>query len=345
MPGVKSFPLGELARWKFAAVLALVCFAPVTVESQVEDSGLNSSDTPVIGAPLLVKERRLELSGCAVVEGGVLVVEDELIGAVLLLESPRSESRELTTVKLERKKKARAPFADAFKLFPFQDFEDIASDGVSQVYLIGSHHGKDGERRPDREFLFQAEWDGRDRELKVVGEQYGLLDRIAPVLEELGCGIGLSKTAVSPALNIEGLALHGPSLYIGLRAPVTPDGEAILLTIPTVSAFEAEGVVEAVTLPLNGGGIRALDWDAVGGRLLVLSGSADETAGGAPQAALWAWTPESKALTKLLDFPPDLARKGPEGVCRLPEHAGGKLLVVLDGEDGGAGAELLEIDG
>lgn len=303
---------------------------------------VSESKSPGVSAPITVQERRLELSGCAVVEGGVLVVEDELIGAVLLLEDLSRRPLSLSTIKLERKKKARAPYADAFKLFPFQDFEDIASDGGATVYLLGSHHGKEGERRPDREFLFCAEWDQKDRELKVVGEQYGLLKTIAPLLDTLGCGIGLTTTEVSETLNMEGLALHGDTLYVGLRSPLTAAGKAIVLYGPAQAIMAGTATLQPLEVDLNGSGVRALDWDPVRGALLILGGPSSDTAG---SAGLYVWNPVDSALANLVTFEPDIARKGPEGVCRLPVSAGGKLLVVLDGEGNEHGAEFIEIDG
>lgn len=298
-----------------------------------------------VGEPVAVQERRMELSGCALVEGGVLVVEDELIGAVLLLEDTAQRPLVLSTVTLERKKKARAPFASAFKLFPFQDFEDIASDRAFSVYVIGSHNGKDGERRPDREFLLRAEWDIEHKELKVVGEQYRLLERIAPNLELLGCGIGLTNTEVKSTLNIEGLALRGDTLYIGLRAPLTPAGKAIVLSGPAKDIMGGSGALEAAELDLGGLGVRALDWDPVRNELLVLSGPSFDPTQAGSTSEVSGYDPATKTLTKIVTFEPAVARKSPEGICRLPQELGGKLLVVLDGEGGAQGAEFIEIDG
>lgn len=331
---------GTVRTLSVMLVLTLMSCAAGTAQS--EETEVSEAKA---GAPIAVQERRMELSGCAAVGGGVLVVEDELIGAVLLLENTARRPLVLSTVKLERKKKARAPFAEAFKLFPFQDFEDIASDGASAVYLIGSHHGKEGERRPDREFLFRAEWDAKDRELKVVGEQYRLLDLIAPVLDELGCGIGLTATEISSALNLEGLALHGETLYIGLRSPLTPAGNAIVLSGPAEAVMAGSAPLEASALDLGGSGVRALDWDPVRGVLLVLSGPSSDRPDGDAVSTLSGFDPVTGTRTDILTFAPEIARKSPEGVCRLPQDSGGKLLVVLDGEGSEKGAEFIEIDG
>jgi hypothetical protein len=331
-----------LGRASAGVVLFVVLASCAAGSAEQEGGTVNESKAPSVGAPIAVQERRMELSGCAAVEGGVLVVEDELIGAVLLLDDFSQGPLSLSTIKLERKKKERAPYADAFKLFPFQDFEDIASDGGSTVFLLGSHHGKGGERRPDREFLFCADWDPKDRELKVVGEQYGLLKTIAPLLDTLGCGIGLSTTEVSDTLNMEGLALHGDTLYLGLRSPLTTAGKAIVLFGSAQAIMAGAATLQPLELDLNGSGVRALDWDPVSGTLLVLGGPSSDTPG---SAGLYSWNPVTSALANLIAFEPDVARKGPEGVCRLPVSAGGKLLVVLDGEGSEHGAEFIEIDG
>lgn len=324
-----------LTRMAFAGlfVIASGCSAQGDDVNQASSTGATS----VQGMPL-------ELSGCAVVEGGVLMVEDEAIGAVLLATDMKKQPLNLTQVKLERKKKQRAPYADRPKLFPVQDFEDIASDRSSNVYFLGSHNGKDGERRPDREFLLYGEWEKKQGEIKVLGENYQLLDLAAPVLADLGCNLGLTRETVDPLLNMEGLAWHEGQLYIGLRAPLTPDGKGIIL-VGDADALIGGGFaasLKAITLDLDGGGIRALDWDPVKGALLVVSGAHED--GAAAQPALWACDTAGESLQKIHAFDAEVARKLPEGVCRLPEASGGQLLVVLDGGGKNDGGEVVFLD-
>ena len=298
-----------------------------------------------VEGPVAVRDRRLELSGCAAVSGGVLVVEDEVVGTVLHLNTPSGDAPEVTHIKLERKKKQRAPYAPRPKLFPIQDFEDIASDRDGDVYLIGSHNGKEGERRPDREFLLHAEWDRESAELKVIGEQYALLDSLAPVLDRLGCGIGLTATEVSDALNIEGLAYNAGTLYIGLRSPLSADGKAIVVAASARALFDGDSPIplDPIELDLSGGGIRALDWDSKSNMLLAISGPPID--GATAEAALWHVDTSKADATPLHTFSAEHARKQPEGVCRLSEADGAGLLVVLDGNASitGGGAELLTL--
>jgi len=279
-----------------------------------------------------------ELSGCAVVDGGVLIVEDEAIGSVMLAREIDSRPVALEVVKLERKKRDRAPYAPKSKLFPVQDFEDIASNGADVVFFIGSHNGKGGERRPDREFLLRAVWEQKSSELKVSGENYNLLEQINPALRALGCDIGLSTVDVDEVLNIEGLALHDGRLYIGFRAPLTPEKKAIVLHAPVGELLDAQGRPEpvAVVLELDGGGIRALDWDPKREQLLIVSGPSRD--GDTAPAALWQCDQSGDNLQKILVFDEAIARKHPEGVCRLPD---GRLLIVLDGEERASGSEVV----
>ncbi len=324
----------------------------------VSDSGpswaQNGKDTPIVptpdshtatlSEPMAVRDRPLELSGCAVVDGGLLMVEDELVGSVLLVEDSTATPLVVSTVKLERKKKDRKPFAAADKLFPLQDFEDIASDRDELVFLVGSHQGKNGERRPDREFLLQATWDKKGKELKVRGENYHVLDQIAQSLDTLKAPVGLSKESVVDTLNIEGLAYHDSQLYIGLRGPKTPEGHAILFTVDPSEAFGGSGKPNWTPqrLDLQGAGIRGMDWDPKRNVLLILSGPGHDSHG--VPFTLWQCNPDGTGLTPIVEFPPAIAKKLPEGICRLPEDGGGDLLVVLDGEGGGHGAEVVHID-
>lgn len=303
---------------------------------------------PQISHTATVGSRGFELSGTAVVSGGLLLVDDESIGSVLFVTGPPDSPGVAAAIKLERKKKERAPYAPQPKLFPIQDFEDIATDRDSEIFLLGSHNGKDGERRPDREFLLRGKWNldiknPTDSEIKVTGEQYHLLEGIAPGLEALGVEVGLSDTAVSDRVNIEGLAYHNGRLFVGLRSPLTASGNAILVTLESETAFGSPDRLEPTfqEIDLDGGGIRALDWDPKRESLLAVSGPAVDD--GPTSAQVWHVDPDTGESTVWYTFTADIARKGPEGICRLPEKDGGQIVVVLDGEGSDGRSEMLLI--
>ncbi|MGE0707590.1 MAG: DUF3616 domain-containing protein [Planctomycetota bacterium] len=275
---------------------------------------------------LAVDSVTLELSGVDRVEGGFLVVEDELVGAVLFLDDASLQRGQphVATSKLERRRKDVE--AGQEKLFPIQDFEDLASDGARAVYLLGSHsmrvrRGR-WERRPDREFIIQAGWEPADRALSVADgkKQRG---RYSKLLDDLVRDHG---EAVLHGFNAEGLALRDGRLYVGLRAPLE-QGKALVFHATAKEVFGGEPVRwQKLRLELGGGGVRALHWDAGRGELLALSGPALE--GVEPAPVLWAADPETGKATELTR-PRSSSGGWPEGVCRLDAE---RLLVVYDAE-------------
>ena len=336
-------------RWSRPALILLLAFTINTAlcandHGDTEMKGKKKGAGTSVIRP--VKDRPLELSGCAVVKGGMLVVGDELIGSVLYLKDVDASPAVFATINLERKRTDRKPYTSLDKLFPLQDFEDIATDREERVYLLGSHEGKrykgetQFERRPDREFLLEAKWDRKDEELKVGAENYGVLDQIVPVLNTLGCGITFSETLSDPAINIEGLAFRDGTLYLGLRAPQTPAGDAIVLIADADAAMGTGnfGGWKPISLDLRGGGVRGLDWDPKKSQLLIVSGPGVDKKNGT--AALWRCDAGGESLQVVLEFDEDVAKKGPEGVCRTED---GDLIVVLDGEGGKAGGEIVVI--
>ncbi|MFN7145286.1 MAG: hypothetical protein ACK4YP_16050, partial [Myxococcota bacterium] len=95
------------------------------------------------------------------------------------------------------------------------DIEAIAwKDGAYQA--VGSHStNKDGEPRPARERIVTS--DGR----------------AFPVALD-GCPACVAAKGTKPdagGFNIEGAAWHGGTLWLGLRAPLAPNGAALLLAL------------------------------------------------------------------------------------------------------------------
>ena len=179
-----------------------------------------------------------ETSGSAVV--GVvgkrlLIADDELVGTVLDCPEPLLNPWNCGLVRIERKRKQSRPHTEQPRLAAVQDIEGLASDRSNTVFLVGSHEGKGGEHRPDREFLIRAEWDDEKRELEWKWIYEGLAKDFQKVLQDVGEKFPLDKTTIHEEFNIEGLAYRLLSdsegmLYVGLRAPLTPDGKAVILS-------------------------------------------------------------------------------------------------------------------
>lgn len=164
------------------------------------------------------------------------------------------------------------------------------------LYFIGSHSNKrGGNPDPDREFLFAVEVSGTgaDTQFAFLGStsrlEQDLLSWDSQNLHGLGTNyfnfVGAAASGVQPeqvnGFSIEGMT-HSPdfeSLWIGFRAPQTPDGLALLMSL-TLSNDLLSGNTEpalfgdAIQLNLGGRGIRSIEKAKDDSGYLILAGPA-----------------------------------------------------------------------
>ena len=282
-----------------------------------------------------VRMQLFELSGAALVEDGILIADDELVGTVYFSPSAALDNLHLLPVKVERDREESAPFSKKSKLFPVQDFEGLTSSGDT-VFLIGSHEPHRSEaRRSDREFVIKAKWDDGDLRFKKIYKD--LLPDMEDVFKEIDVDLDVKTTKVEPKVNIEGVAVNEDVLFVGFREPQS-DNKAILVSVNQKQLFDGEPEYSISTIALGGAGIRGLHWDEDGNRLLLLSGGADDKGdkdaaiipgvwalelGGSEPALLHAFTPEE------LGGPPGEKRAKPEAIVGLPD---GRVAILMDGE-------------
>jgi hypothetical protein len=221
------------------------------------------------------------------------------------------------------------------------DVESIAAGDGGEVYLLSSQsYSKKGKRKSARTALLRLRKQGTG--FRVDGEVHlaELLDADTVQATALGLPNGTRN------LDIEGLAARGGSLYIGLKAPLDPQGNAIIWRIASPTAlFEGKPLastgastwarvrvdveVEGKTTP---GGISDLLFMADGTLALTSTPSTADGAAG----ALWRIdTPESGAPRPILvkRFP----GFKPEGITQ--SFSQDKLMLVFDT---GGGAPLFE---
>ncbi|MDP2309548.1 MAG: DUF3616 domain-containing protein [Pseudomonadota bacterium] len=136
------------------------------------------------------------------------------------------------------------------------DIESLALRGAGYT-VVGSHStNKDGKARPQRERLLTPE---------------GVL---APLVLD-ACPTCVAARGLGPdqsGLNIEGAASWGDRLWLGLRAPLSASGKALLLGLDAGGA-----VAETVEIDLGGLGVREMI--PYGDGLLLIAGpTADASA-------------------------------------------------------------------
>jgi hypothetical protein len=203
------------------------------------------------------------------------------------------------------------------------DPEGITSDG-RHFYVVGSQSKKTGF---DGDGLVRFTFDAGSRRVGGVERIAGLKAWLADNVPELA---GTAKRIGDDVLNIEGLAWdpRKQRLLLGLRAPQV-GGDALILPVRLADAtgtFSRSNLRfdgPAIRLPLGGGGIRSLEYDATRQVFNVIAGAgADEES---RDFQVFEWSGDTGApLRRITTFSRDLK---PEGFAR--SVIGGRTASVI----------------
>jgi hypothetical protein len=164
------------------------------------------------------------------------------------------------------------------------DFEELDGEGVAYAapyfYVVGSHgcSRRKGKFRLSTFILARVRVDQEGRPVDAAETTYRLSD-LLPRVDEAGAYFGRGLDEDSKGLNIEGIAVQGENVFVGLRAP-SLDGRAFILRANVDQLFEpgrepAPPTALAETIPVALGpdvGIRDLA-PLPDGRLLILAGA------------------------------------------------------------------------
>ncbi|EIC20267.1 Protein of unknown function (DUF3616) [Thiorhodovibrio frisius] len=258
-------------------------------------------------------------------DGRILVVEDEpdrtfsitrFVAGGLLTEDPMLDLR-------------------LMRDFPSKpnDLEGLSMDADGYIYAITSHsRDTKGRREPSREQLLR---------FRIVGdnafdpqEYTDLIEQLrrSPVLQQT-----LSQYTDQPVdfsdINIEGLTFDQSKrgLFIGFREPVV-DGQSMIVKMDNPQGiFELgeEAHFSAVALlDLQGGGIRALTYDPILGRFLMVN----EISGyqGNPYSQLWSWSGEPEAQPVPIALPEIINLHNVEAIASVTVNGESRLLMMSD---------------
>ncbi|WP_437277525.1 HlyD family efflux transporter periplasmic adaptor subunit [Sorangium sp. So ce375] len=125
------------------------------------------------------------------------------------------------------------------------DVEGIAAGDAGETYLLSSQsYSKKGKRKPERTALLRLRQDGQG--FRVDGEIH-----LAEVLDaDPARAAALGLPDGTRALDIEGLAFRQGALYLGLKAPLDPQGNAMIWRVSSPAALfggEDAAAVEAAS--------------------------------------------------------------------------------------------------
>jgi hypothetical protein len=204
------------------------------------------------------------------------------------------------------------------------DPEDITSDG-KYFYLVGSNT-----REAEKRFgLIRFAFDSSTNQVTaspIPNLRTLLLERV-PDLKEAG-----AKKAKYDGLNIEGIAWDpaGHRLLLGLRSPLAAN---LALIVPIVvrdpaAPFTVENLSfnesPTIKLPLDGLGIRSIQYDWKSKTYLIIGGATEMQVRG--EFSLWRWDGHEK-VTRVAVLDPEMK---PEGITRVQVGDADFVLVVGD---------------
>ena len=259
-----------------------------------------------------------EASGVVQVPGsdGVLFVDDDHPEEVFFMRlgQDRKQAGSITSVKLNTS---------------IIDLEGITTDGA-YFYVVGSQSKPVGS---DLAGLARFKFDANDQRAVDTQSISGLKSFLADNVEELR---GMQDTDYDRGgINIEGVAWDPirKRLLLGLRSPIV-DGQALVVPLKLrdpQGAFSRDNVEvenqKAIRLPLNGAGIRSIEYDDLRKTFRLITGAGPDAE--RMDFKLWEWSgsgePPTLSETETFD-----RRLKPEGITRVTSGNQNFTFIVFD---------------
>lgn len=269
----------------------------------------------VANQPMPIAGGKFEASGVTHVPGtaAVLFVDDSRTREVFWMELAADGSQ----------KSAATPIAlDA----DITDPEGITTDG-RWFYLVGSQSKKSGF---DGDGLVRFQLDAQSRRVQQIERVQGIKRWLAGQVAELK---DMAERVGEDGVNIEGLAWDPARrrLLLGLRSPV-PHSNALVIPITlrdhnaplTKENLAVEGGA-AITIQLDGAGIRSMEFDedAKAFRIIAGEGSSRQNR----DFRIVEWSGDGNAVREIARFE---RRLKPEGITRAVIDGKPRSVVVFD---------------
>lgn len=301
------------SRWPllYALALILVFFFAIIYASRNGIQRSSAGMTAFIGGTF-------EASGVVYVPGtdGVLFVDDDRNDEVFFMRvgQDRKQAGSITAVKLSAN---------------IIDLEGITTDGA-YFYVIGSQSKPEG---GDLTGLARFKFDSQSQRIADTQSIAGLKSFLANNVEELR---GMQRTTYDDGgINVEGLAWdpNGKRLLLGLRSPVV-DGQALIVPLKlrdpqgafSFDNIEVEGG-KAIRLPLNGAGIRSMEYDEAAKTFRLITGAGPNSE--KMDFKIWEWSGNGEP-TALRETDTYDRRLKPEGITRVKSGDQSFTFIVFD---------------
>jgi hypothetical protein len=259
-----------------------------------------------------------EASGVVHVPGsdGVLFVDDDHPNEVFFMRlgQDRKQAGGITPVKLSAS---------------IIDLEGITTDGA-HFYVVGSQSKPVGS---ELEGLARFKFDAQAQRVGETQSISGLKSFLADNVDELR---GMQNRSYEDGgINVEGVAWdpNRKRLLLGLRSPLV-DGQALVVPLKLrdpQGSFSRDNVeVEsrtAIRLPLNGAGIRSIEYDDLRKTFRLITGAGPNSE--KMDFKLWEWNGNGEPST-LLETESFDRRLKPEGITRVTSGDRSFVFIVFD---------------
>jgi hypothetical protein len=259
-----------------------------------------------------------EASGVVHVPGtdGVLFVDDDHTDEIFFMRvgEDRKQVGQITAVKLSAN---------------IIDLEGITTDGT-HFYVVGSQSKPQG---GDLTGLARFKFDSQNQRIVDTQSIAGLKGFLANNVDELR---GMQNTTYDDGgINVEGVAWdpNRKRLLLGLRSPVV-EGQALVVPLKlrdpqgafSFDNLEVEGR-KAIRLPLNGAGIRSIEYDELGKTFRLITGAGPNAE--KMDFKLWEWSGNGEPPT-LREMDTFDRRLKPEGITRVKSGDKNFTFIVFD---------------
>ncbi|HEU5460017.1 MAG TPA: DUF3616 domain-containing protein [Pyrinomonadaceae bacterium] len=295
----------------YALALILIFFFAIIYASRGVIQRASGPMTPFAGGTF-------EASGVVHVPGtdGVLFVDDDHTDEVFFMRvgADRKQAGRITAVKLS---------ANVI------DLEGITTDGT-HFYVVGSQSKPEG---GDLTGLARFKFDPQNQRVMDTQSIAGLKSFLANNVDELR---GMQQTTYDDGgINVEGIAWdpNRKRLLLGLRSPLV---ERQALVVPLKlrdpqGAFSFDNVEvegrKAIRLPLNGAGIRSIEYDEPSKAFRLITGAGPNSE--KMDFKIWEWTGNGEPPT-LRETDTFDRRLKPEGITRVKSGDQSFTFIVFD---------------
>ncbi len=299
-------------------VFVLLAIAVVTLVIGSSGAGLWLGNSALSAPMIAFSGGTFEASGVAHVPG---------TDAVLFVDDGRPN--EVFWMRLGEDRKQAGAIKSIDLATSIVDLEGITTDGV-KFYVVGSQSKSKG---ADQAGLARFTFDAATQRATGTQSASGLKKFLADNVAELQ---GMENTKYNDGgINVEGIAWdpRNKRLLLGLRSPVV-DGQALVVPLKmrdvngpfSFDNLEVEGR-KAIRLPLNGGGVRSIEYDEARNAFFLITGAGPNAE--KMDFKLWEWSGNETppALREMDTFD---RRLKPEGITRVATGTRDFLFIVFD---------------